>query len=162
MSSSSSRCLNYSLTFKSRDGIFPQSGIMKTHALVIIPHLLSRGWRHVVETQEVEFVRTSTSWIQKSSSESDWVRGWRCRRGLHFDVPVAVHNPPLTSAASRSDLIDHKIVLVCAQTLFAPSAPIPTMISEAKLAAFSDFPHILLCGTQRIMHRTFSSEIWIL
>ena len=34
-----------------------------------------------------------------------------CQRGVHFDVPVAVHHPPPMSAASRGVLIDHKIVL---------------------------------------------------
>ena len=43
-------------------------------------------------------------------------------------------------------MIDHKIALVCAQTL---SAPIPAMISEVtveftKLAAFNNFPHMFL------------------
>ena len=76
--------------------------------------ILPRGWWHVVEIQEVEFIKTLTSWIQKLSSESNWVGEWRCRGGVHFDVPVAVHNPPSLSAASRSVLIDYKIVLVCA------------------------------------------------
>ena len=66
--------------------------------------------------------------------------------GVHFNVPVAVHDPPSTSATSRSVSIDHKIVLVCVQTL---STPIPAMISEitmefTKLTAFSNFPRMFL------------------
>jgi len=60
---------------------------------------------------------------------------------------LAVRNPPSTSAAS-SVLIDHKIILVYAQTL---SAPIPVMISEVtnyngihKTRRFQNFPHMFL------------------
>ena len=68
------------------------------------------------------------------------------RGGVHFDVPVAVHNPPSMSAASRSVWIDYKIALACPQTL---SAPIPAIILDVtveftKLAAFSNFPHMFL------------------
>ena len=47
--------------------------------------------------------------------------------GLYFDVLVAVHNLPSMSAAPMSVFINHKTVLVCAQTL---SAPIPAMQSQ--------------------------------
>ena len=67
-------------------------------------------------------------------------------RWVHFDVPVAVQNPPSTSAVFRSESMDYEMVLICAQTLYVS---IPAMILEVttdvkKLATFSNFSHMFL------------------
>lgn len=64
----------------------------------------------------------------------------------HFDVLVAVQNPPLTSATFRSESIENEIIQVSTQALFTE---FPVMILEVtlkftKLAAFGDFPCMFL------------------
>ena len=69
--------------------------------------------------------------LQKLRSECNRMSEW-----LHFNIPVAVHNPPSTSQDGATMCPDH-------------IRPMPTIIMEVtmnitKLAAFSNFPHMFL------------------